>query len=94
MGGLKKLMKVLTLKSYIINTVLGILLIIALVFIYKDPYNKHAFLLASSAGGLINIINGIKIIKDPVKKMTGMTFLMTGVFIIVIGYIITQYFMK
>ena len=94
MDGFKKLMKVLSLKSEIINTILGIVLIISLVFIYRSPENKYAILLACTAGGLINMISGMKIIKDPIKKMSGMTFLLTGIVLIVLGYVITQYLIK
>jgi uncharacterized membrane protein len=92
MDGLKKLMKALELKSDIINTVLGFVLIISLIFVYMGPQNKYAILLACIAGGLMNIMNGIKIIKDPIRKMTGFTFLLLGVVVIILGYIITQYF--
>lgn len=94
MDGLKKLIKILTIKGDIINTVLGILLIISLIFIYMDPVNKLAIILACSTGGLMNVMNGLKVIKDPQKKSSGMTFLMMGVIIISLGFIITQYFMK
>lgn len=94
MNGLKKLLKVISLKSDIINIVLGILLIISLVFIYLYPLNKLAIFIACAAGGFINMMNGMRIMKDPVKKMTGMTLLMTGFLLIVIGYLITHYFIK
>lgn len=94
MNGFKKLLKVISLKSDIINMVLGILLIISLVFIYLYPLNKLAIFIACTVGGFINMMNGMRIMKDPVKKMTGMTLLMTGLLLIVIGYLITHYFIK
>lgn len=79
------------LKSDMINVIVGVVLIVSLILIYQNPYNKVAILAASIAGGLINITNGLKTIKDPKRKVTGATYLMMGVFLIALGYVITQY---
>jgi hypothetical protein len=94
MKELKKLLNVISLKSNIINTFLGMILIISVILIYLNPLNKPAILVACAAGGFMNMLSGMKLMKDPVRKTTGMTFLMTGVVLIVLGYIITGYFIK
>ncbi len=81
-------------KSDIINVIAGVALIVSLIFIYQNQYNKIAILTACIAGGLMNIMNGVKTMKDPKSKTTGMTYLMMGVVLIVLGLIITQYVMK
>jgi uncharacterized membrane protein HdeD (DUF308 family) len=82
------------LKSDMINVIVGIVLIVSLIFVYRNPYNTFAILTACVAGGLINILNGLNTMKDPKRKTTGATFLMMGIFLIVLGFIITQYVMK
>jgi hypothetical protein len=94
MGEIKKLLKILALKSDIINTVLGIILVISLILIYFQPANKVIIFLACMTGSLINIMNGITISKDPKKKMNGITYLFMGVLLIVLGFLLTQYFIR
>jgi hypothetical protein len=89
MNGLKKLLKQISLKSDIINTIGGIVLIVSLMLIFHNPKNEIAILTACASGGLINIMSGLKIMKDPKNKMTAMTFFMVGIILVVIGlYII------
>lgn len=82
------------LKSDTINVIVGVVLLISLVFVYRNPYNKAAILTACIAGGLINLMNGLKTMKDPKRKTTGMMFLMLGAMLVILGFIITQYVMK
>lgn len=82
------------LKSDMINVIVGVILVVSLIFVYQNPYNTIAILTACIAGGLINLMNGFKTMKDPKRKTTGLTYLMTGIVIIVLGFIITQYVMK
>ena len=73
------------------NMVLGVALIVSLLLIYIFPNNRAVILSACISGGLMNIINGLKMIKDPKKMSSGMTFLAVGVLIIVLGFIIIRF---
>lgn len=84
----KKLFEQFSQKMDLINTIMGIVLIVSVFFIYKNPSNQYAILTACISGGFINILNGIKQMKQPKYKVSGMTFFMLGVIIIFIGFII------
>ncbi len=73
-----------------INTIVGIVLIISLILIFQNPANRYAILAACISGGLVNVINGVKQMKDPKRKTTGLTFIMMGVIVIVLGFAIIQ----
>ncbi|MDD3174210.1 MAG: hypothetical protein PHF63_11260 [Herbinix sp.] len=88
MNKFKKLIKEFSLKSDIINTIVGIILIVSLIFILQNPRNHAAILTACISGGLINILNGFNLMKNPKKMSTGMSFLMMGIILIVLGFII------
>lgn len=87
MDKFKKLLEEFSLKSDIINTLVGIALIVSLILIFLNPNNQYAILLACISGGLMNILNGLKLMKDPKKRSTGMTFLMLGAIVIILGFI-------
>lgn len=72
----------------LINTIVGVALIVSLVLIFQHPTNRYAILAACLSGGLVNILSGIKQMKDPKRRMTGLTFIMMGVIVIVLGFII------
>jgi hypothetical protein len=74
----------------LINMVVGVALIVSLVIIFQYPTNRYAILTACLSGGVMNILNGIKQMKDPKRKMTGLTFIMMGVIVIVLGFIIME----
>ncbi len=74
----------------LINLIVGVTLIVSLVLIFQHPTNRYAILSACLSGGLMNILNGIKQMKDPKRKMTGLTYLMMGVLVIVLGFIIIE----
>ena len=86
----KKLLEKFTLKSDIINLILGIALIVSLILIYQNPMNKYAILAACISGGLMNIMNGMKLMKDPKKKTSGMTFVLMGVMVLFLGFFIVE----
>jgi hypothetical protein len=86
----KKLFEKFTLKSDVINLLVGIILIASLILIYQNPLNKYAILAACTSGGLMNIMNGMKLMKDPKKKTTAMTFLMMGGIVIFLGFLIVE----
>jgi len=89
MNRLRKLLKDISLKSDIINVIVGVVLIVSLIIIFQNPYNRYAILIACISGGLMNILNGLKYRKDPKKKTMGMSFLMMGVIVMLLGiYII------
>ncbi len=74
----------------LINTIVGIALIVSLILIFQNPMNRYAILAACISGGLVNILNGVKQTRNPKSKMTGMTFIMMGVIVIVLGFIIIE----
>jgi uncharacterized membrane protein HdeD (DUF308 family) len=84
----KKLLEEFSLKADIINTLMGIALIVSLILIFLNPNNQYAILIACISGGLMNIQNGLKLMKDPKKKTTGMSFLLLGAIVIILGFII------
>ncbi len=84
----KKLLEEFSLKSDLMITLMGIALIVSLFFIYKDPVNGNAILVAAMSGGGINLINGFKLVKDPKKKTTGYSYLMMGIIVILLGYVL------
>ena len=74
----------------LINTVVGVILIVSLILIFQHPTNRYAIMAACISGGLMNILNGMKQIKNPKYKMTGLTYIMMGVIVIVLGFIIIE----
>ncbi len=74
----------------LINTVVGIALMVSLILIFQNPTNRYAIMAACISGGIVNILNGVKQTKDPKRKMTGLTFIMMGVIVIILGFIIIQ----
>jgi uncharacterized membrane protein HdeD (DUF308 family) len=88
MDAFRKFLEKYSLKSDMINLLLGIILIVSLVIIYKYPNNQMCILTACISGGLINVTYGLKLMKDPKKMTTGMPFLMMGIIVIVLGFVI------
>jgi len=88
MNGLQKLVTRISLKSDIINVLLGVALIISMILLFQDPTNQYAILAACASGGFMNILNGMKFMKDSKKKSMGMTFLMMGAIVILLGFLI------
>lgn len=74
----------------LINTIVGVALIVSLVLIFQHPENRYAILAACLSGGLMNILNGLKQMKDVKRRMMGMTFLMMGTIVIILGFLIIQ----
>lgn len=74
----------------LINTIVGVALIVSLILIFQHPENRYAILAACLSGGLMNILNGLKQMKDSKRRTMGMTFLMMGVIVILLGFIIIQ----
>lgn len=74
----------------LINIVVGVALIVSLILIFQHPTNRYAILVACLSGGIMNILNGMKQMKDPKRKMTGLTYVMMGVIVIVLGFIIKE----
>lgn len=86
-----KLFEMLLRKNIKINTVLSFVLIIALFYFFLKPNSQYAILAACFAGGSINVVNGISMWREPVKRTMGMSYLLFGVIIIALGFIIVQY---
>lgn len=86
----KKLLQDHNLLIDILNTLLGIALIIFLILIFKNPRDKRVIMTAFFLGGSMNILNGIKYLKTPKKNAMGTTSVILGIIIIFIGYAITN----
>ena len=86
----KKLLQDHNLLIDILNTLLGIALIIFLILIFKNPRDKRVIMTAFFLGGSMNILHGIKYLKTPKKNAMGTTSVILGIIIIFIGYAITN----
>lgn len=89
MNGLKKLIKEFSLYSDIINTVLGIILVVFMILIFVN-LSRMAVLGAFITGGFMNLMNGMKYWKDSKTKAMGLPFLMMGIILVFLGFIIIQ----
>lgn len=85
MNKLKKRLGKISEKSSIINTVVGILLVFAMIIIYQKPNSRFAILTACTAAGILYMMFGVNMWKDPKKKMTAMSYVMMGAFLMVLG---------
>lgn len=65
--------------------VLGILLVVFLVLTFLHPENRFFMIAAFAAGGMVNIINGLKILKDKTKKNMGISYIFFGIIIMLLG---------
>lgn len=92
MNKLKKLIQNNDLLIDIINTLLGVALVVFLILIFKYPRDKRVIMTAFILGGSMNILNGVKYIKSPKKNAMGTTSIILGIIIIFIGYAITNIF--
>lgn len=86
MNKLIKFLKEYALLYDIINTLLGIALIIFMILFFVNPKNHVILFVAFLIGGSMNIINGLKFMKDPKKKNIGMSSVLLGAIIIFVGY--------
>lgn len=91
MDRMKKLIEALSLKINILNIIVGIAFMLSLILIFLEPDNKFAVLSACIAGGFINILNGLKIWKDPKRKTMGLSYVMMGIIIIVLGFVLFDF---
>ncbi|MBE5966759.1 MAG: hypothetical protein E7255_07295 [Lachnospiraceae bacterium] len=88
MDKLKKLIKEFSLSYDVINLLLGTVLLIFLVLVFRYPGNRLFLLIAFTSGGFMNIINGLKFKKNSKKKSMGMSFILFGMMVIFIGFFI------
>lgn len=68
-----------------INVILGITLIVFMFLLTLFPDSRAVLLILIVSGGLMNISNGVKMIKDTARKNMGWSFMMLGAIIIVLG---------
>lgn len=87
----KNLFDKVILNSGIINLIVGFSFVISLLLIYLNPYNRFAIMTAASSAGLMNIMNGFKLVKDPKRKTTGSSYILMGVILIAFGFFLIQY---
>lgn len=76
-----------------ISAYLGILLVVLLVLNFLYPNRAFLLIAVFSAGGLINVLNGLKIVKDKKKRNMGMSYIFFGILILIIGFLTIRYFM-
>ncbi len=76
-----------------ISAYLGILLVIFLILNFLYPNRAYLLMGAFSAGGLINLFNGLKLVKDKKKQNIGISYIFFGILIILIGFLTIRYFM-
>lgn len=88
MDKLIKRIKELSLSYDVINTILGAVLLVFLFLVLRHPQNSLFLLIAFAVGGSMNIVNGLKYKKDPKKKNLGMSFILFGIIVIFIGYLL------
>ncbi len=79
-----------SIKGDIVNLIVGIALIVSVVLIFVFPYNHYAILAACISGGLMNIMNGLKQRKEPGRRSMGMSFMMMGIIVIFLGFVIVS----
>lgn len=65
--------------------VFGILLVVFLILTFINPENRFFMIAAFAAGGLVNIVNGLKLLKDKAKKNMGMSYIFFGIIIMFLG---------
>ncbi|HWT73892.1 MAG TPA: hypothetical protein VN258_04115 [Mobilitalea sp.] len=94
MNGWNKLLKKLSIKRVSINIIAAIVLLISMVILYLRPNNQFAIIMACAAGGLMNMMFGFHVMKDPKKKSTGMAYVLFGLIIVGLGFYIVQYIRK
>lgn len=88
MNKLIKFLKEFALLYDVIITILGIVLIISVLLAFQNPSNHYVVFAAFTAGGLINVFNGLKLLKDSKKKNMGMSSILFGIIIIFAGYVL------
>ncbi len=86
----KKLLEKISLKANMINGIIGAVLIVSLLFIFLNPYNRYAILTASIAGGMMNMVNGLRMMTGA-NRSTGASMVMTGFILIILGFVIIQF---
>ncbi len=69
-------------------SLLGLALVAIIFLLFKYPQNRYLLLAAFVSGGLLNAVNGLKIMKDPKKKNMGMSYLLMGLILIFIGMMV------
>ena len=90
MNVIKKLLEKFSAKYDILITLVGVALLIIVVIIFMNPGNMTVILTACIACGTINILQGMKLMKDSKKRMTGTSYLCLGIIVIVVGFIINR----
>lgn len=86
----KRMMKDYKLLLDFINVLLGVIIVILIIGVFMYPQNRIILKAAFFIGGLMNVVNGLKIRKDNTKQSMGMNLIMIGGIIIFIGAFILQ----
>jgi len=81
----QKLRKYYSMLPDIINRFLGIVIIILIVLLVRNPNNSWVILGAFLVGGLMNILNGVKQLKMNSNKQTNYSLIMLGIILVFLG---------
>ena len=90
MNNLKKQLEKFLAKTNLANSIVGIALVVSLFYLFLNPMNSFAVLAACITGGFVNIANGYRQMKDPKRKTLGMSLIMMGIIIILLGLVVTE----
>lgn len=90
MNLLKKLLQEISIRNDIINLILGLGLLVSILLIFLLPNNPYPILSACIFGGFVNLMNGLRLMKEPIRKMNGVTFIMLGIIVMVLGFVIVN----
>lgn len=93
MHKLVKRLKELYLSYDRIGAYLCILLVIFLVLYFLYPGQVYFLIGAFATGGLINVVSGLKVLKDKKKQNLGISYIFFGILIILIGFLTIRLFM-
>jgi apolipoprotein N-acyltransferase len=63
----------------------GILLVVFLILTLTHPGNSFFMLTAFAAGGLINVLNGLKILRDKKKQSMAISYIFFGIIVVLLG---------
>ena len=85
MKKLRNLLKEYRMTYDIVIVLCGILLIVFLLLTLTHPKNRFFMLAAFASGGLVNALNGLKLIKDKKKRSMAISYIFFGIILIFLG---------
>jgi hypothetical protein len=74
----------------ILNTVIGLVLLVAIILFILFPGNVLILSLLFIAAGAMNLQTGFRYYKDKKKRTSGMCFIMLGFIILIVGVLVLR----